>query len=328
MPIATERMILGAGGYLSRVEVAMATSFVHEALFYRDTDDYVAGTVPFIETALAAGEPVLVAVPGPKIDLLGAALGGRAAGVRFLDMTRAGRNPGTIIPWVLYAFLEEHTGRPVRIIGEPIWAGRSAEEYPACVQHEAMINVAFAQSGLSILCPYDTHGLPTDVLEDAACTHPVLIDVDARRHSPSYTDPDDVVAVFNQPLVEPVTDPPTLDFDAPSLPLVREFVAVHAGRAGLSRRRVADLQLAANELATNAITHGGGSGRLRVWPFDGRVVCEVSDQGRALARLAGRLPPGPESMSGRGLVLVNYVCDLVRIHTGPDGTAVRLYLDV
>jgi anti-sigma regulatory factor (Ser/Thr protein kinase) len=306
----------------------MEMSFVHEALFYRDTGDYLAGTVPFIETALTEREPVLVAVPGPKIDLLGAALGGRSARVRFLDMTRAGRNPGKIIPWVLHAFLEEHAGRPVRIIGEPIWAGRSAEEYPACVQHEALINVAFARSVLSILCPYDMDGLPTGVLEDAACTHPVLVDVDARRDSPSYTDPDAVVAVFNQPLVEPAPDLPTLDFDAPGLPLVREFVAVHAGRAGLSGRRVADLQLATNELATNAITHGGGSGRVRVWRQDDRVVCEVTDQGRALARLAGRTLPAPDSLNGRGLVLVNYVSDLVRIHTGPDGTAVRLYLDL
>jgi anti-sigma regulatory factor (Ser/Thr protein kinase) len=156
----------------------------------------------------------------------------------------------------------------------------------------------------------------------------VLIDVDARRHSPAYTDPEDVVEVFNRPLVEPAPDPPALDFDAPALPLVREFVAVHAAGVGLSGRRIADLQLAVNELATNAITHGGGTGRLRVWRSGDQVVCEVSDEGTAPARLAGRTLPAPDSVSGRGLALVNYMSDLVRIHTGPDGTAVRLYLDV
>jgi anti-sigma regulatory factor (Ser/Thr protein kinase) len=306
----------------------MVTSFVHEALFYRDTGDYLAGTVPFIEAALARREPVLVAVPRSRIDLLSGALGGYAARVRFLDMTHAGRNPGKIIPWVLHAFLEEHAGGPVRIIGEPMWAGRSADEYPACVQHEALINVAFAQSVLTILCPYDQARLPTGVIADAACTHPVLIDVDARRDSPTYTDPADVVAVFNQPLTEPAADTPVLDFDAPGLPSVREFIAVHAGRAGLPEQRIADLQLAANELATNAITHGGGVGRLRAWRVAGQLVCEVRDRGRADARLAGRTLPGPDSTSGRGLALVNYVSDLVRIHTGPDGTAVRLFLDL
>jgi anti-sigma regulatory factor (Ser/Thr protein kinase) len=309
------------------VEVAM-TAFVHEALFYRGTGEYLAGTVPFVQTGVDQGEPVLVAAPPGRVRLLSAALGDKAAGVRFVDMTSAGRNPGKIIPWVLNAFVDEYAGCPVRIIGEPIWAGRSAEEYPACVQHEALINVAFAASPLTILCPYDVAALPRDVLADAACTHPVLVDVAARRRSPAYSDPDEVLAAFNQPLVEPAPDTPALNFDAPGLPRVREFVARHGARAGLTRRRVGDLQLAANELATNAVTHGGGRGLLRVWRAGGRVVCEVRDRGRVLARLAGRLPPSPDSLSGRGLVLVNYVADLVRIHTGPGGTAVRLYLDV
>jgi anti-sigma regulatory factor (Ser/Thr protein kinase) len=306
----------------------MGTAFVHEALFYRGPEDYLAGILPFVRTALAEREPVLVAVPGPKIDLIGAALGAPAVDVRFLDMTRVGRNPGRIIPWVLHAFLEEHAGGPVRIIGEPIWAGRSVEEYPACVQHEALINVAFAGQLVSILCPYDRSRLPADVLTDAACTHPVLVDVDTRVDSPRYTDPDHVVAAFNQPLPEPAPETPALDFDAPSLPLVREFVAVHAGRAGFSPRRVGDLQLAANELSTNAIVHGGGAGRVRVWRWGRQVVCEVHDRGTAEGRLTGLVPPAPDSLGGRGLALVNYVSDLVRIHTGPDGTTVRLYLDL
>ncbi len=306
----------------------MLASFAHEALFYRDASDYVAGTRPFIEGALARREPVLVAVPGPQLDLIGAALGERARDVRFLDMTRAGRNPGRIIPWVLHAFLREFAGQSARIIGEPVWAGRSADEYPACVQHEALINVAFAGRVASILCPYDAARLPAEVLDDAACTHPVLVDVDARTDSPRYTDPADMVAAFNQPLAEPAPQTPTLDFDAPSLPLVREFVAVYADRAGLAAYRVGDLQLAANELATNAIVHGGGYGQLRIWRVDHHLVCEVRDRGIAEGPLTGLVPPAPDSLGGRGLVMVNYISDLVRIHTGPDGTAVRAYLDL
>jgi anti-sigma regulatory factor (Ser/Thr protein kinase) len=306
----------------------MSLSFVHEALFYRDADEYLAGIVPFVRGALAAGEPVLVAVPRAQLDLLGTALNGQAAGVRFLDMTVAGRNPGKIIPYVLYAFVEEHAGHPVRIIGEPIWAGRSLDEYPACVQHEALINVAFAGMVASILCPYDVRTLAPDVVDDATRTHPVLVDVDVRTRSLAYADPDDVVEGFNRPLPLPAEDVAALDFDAPSLGTVRAFLAAQAVRVGLSRRRLGDLQLAANELATNAITHGGGAGRVSLWRTARQVICEVRDRGRARARLAGRIPPAPDSLGGRGLVLVNYLSDLVRIHTTPDGTVVRLYLDV
>ena len=78
--------------------------------------------------------------------------------VRTADMSVAGRNPGRIIGTVLSAFVREHTGRRVRIIGEPIWAGRSTDEYPACAEHEALINVALGSSPAYILCPYDvTH---------------------------------------------------------------------------------------------------------------------------------------------------------------------------
>lgn len=306
----------------------MSSSFVHQALFYRDADEYLTGTVPFIDSALTAREPVLVVVPGARIELLRAALGSQAGGVRFQDMTVAGRNPGKIIPYVLYAFVEEYAGQPVRIVGEPIWAGRSQDEYPACVQHEALINVAFADRVASILCPYDVRALAPDTVHDATCTHPVLVDAEVRKASPCYADPDDVVAVFNQPLPQPAGDAAALDFDAPTLSAVRAFLATHAQRIGLPVRRLSDLQLAANELATNAITHGGGGGQVSLWRTARQVICEVRDQGRAAVRLAGLVPPAPDSLGGRGLVLVNYLSDLVRIHTTPDGTVVRLYLDV
>jgi hypothetical protein len=109
-----------------------AEPFVHPALFYRGADEYLAGTVPFIRSGLAAREPVAVAVPGPNLALLCAELGADAGHVRLMDMNTAGRNPGRIIPGVLRAFADTHPGQPVRIIGEPIWASRTDDEYPAC----------------------------------------------------------------------------------------------------------------------------------------------------------------------------------------------------
>lgn len=146
--------------------------FAHPALFYRGEEQYTAGTVPFLLEGLAAGEALAVAVPGPHLDLIRGGLGTGATGVEFLDMTEVGRNPGRIIPGVLRAFADAHPGRRVRIIGEPIWAGRSAEEYPACVQHEALINAAFEGREVTILCPYDADGLAPEVLADAHATHP------------------------------------------------------------------------------------------------------------------------------------------------------------
>lgn len=303
----------------------MISGFVHQALLYRDAGEFLAGTLPFVEGGLAAGEPVLVAVPGGNVDLIGGALGGSVDRVRFADMAQAGRNPGRIIPWVLHSFIEEHAGTRVRMIGEPIWSGRSAVEYPACVQHEALINTAFAGREATILCPYDTTTLDAVALSDAERTHPELLGAGPWRTSPQYR-PDDVVAEYNRPLPPVPDDATALGFDAGGLAMTREFVGRYAAESGLGDRRTVDLQLAVNELITNAVMHGAGRGTLSVWSEPGLVAAEVTDKGQAAQPLAGRVPPAPDRLGGRGLALVNYVSDLVRVHTSPAGTTIRLYL--
>jgi anti-sigma regulatory factor (Ser/Thr protein kinase) len=299
--------------------------FVHPALFYRGPEQYTAGTVPFLAEGLAAGEAVAVAVPGPHLERIRAGLGAGAAEVQFLDMTRVGRNPGRIIPGVLRAFADAHPTRRVRIVGEPIWAGRSAVEYPACVQHEALINAAFQGREVTILCPYDADALKPEVLADARATHPVVIDTGVEQASDAY-DPDRVVARYNQPLAHP-PGAASLSFDADALPEARSFAVREAGRLGLAEDRRQDLMLAVAELTTNSVVHGGGTGTLRVWADGHRIVCEVHDRVRLTDPLAGRRPPARDQLGGRGLMLVHYVTDLVRLHTAPDGTTVRFYLD-
>lgn len=147
--------------------------FAHPALLYRDEQEYLAGTVPFIHQRLDAGEPV--AVPEANLALIRTALGERPAQVRLLDMAQAGRNPGRIIPRVLRAFADAHSEGRVRIIGEPIWVGRTEAEYPACVQHEALINLAFKGREVTILCPYDASRLNETAQADALATHPTII---------------------------------------------------------------------------------------------------------------------------------------------------------
>ncbi|SHN27736.1 sensor histidine kinase [Actinacidiphila paucisporea] len=301
-----------------------ADPFVHPALFYRDQETYLAGTVPFIGAGLSAGEPVAVAVPAARLGLLRNALGGRADQVRLIDMEEAGRNPGRIIPGVLRAFADAHPGKRVRIIGEPIWAARDQDEYPACVQHEALINHAFTGQRATILCPYDTSALDERVIADAYATHPVLIEDSAERASDGYA-PDRVIADYNRPLPH-APGAAAFSFDAERLPDVRRFATDRAAALGLPRERTDDLALAVAELTTNSVLHGGGTGTLRIWAADGRIVCEVADRGHLADPLAGRRPARPGQPGGRGLLLVNHVSDLVRLHATEEGTTVRIHL--
>ncbi|MFJ8662878.1 anti-sigma factor RsbA family regulatory protein [Streptomyces sp. NPDC093795] len=304
--------------------VATGGSFVHPALFYRDEPEYLAGTVPFVQEGLAAGEAVAVAVPGENLAAIRSALGPSAERVKFLDMTEAGRNPGRIIPGVLRAFADAHPEGHVRIIGEPIWAGRTAAEYPACVQHEALINTAFHGRDATILCPYDTVRLDAEVIADAWATHPTVIDQGRELNSPSY-DWQKIVARYNEPLAQPA-GAATVSFGAGELPAARHFAVREAEVLGLPGGRTQDLALAVSELTTNSVIHGGGSGTLRIWADGERIVCEVEDGGRMADPLAGRRPAARGQLGGRGLLLVNHIADLVRVHTAPDGTTVRFYL--
>jgi two-component sensor histidine kinase len=72
---------------------------------------------------------------------------------------------------------------------------------------------------------------------------------------------------------------PELDqeFDPGTLHVLRAKVLVQACRAGLSESRAADVVLAVHELAANAIRHGAGAGRLRVWNLVRELCCQVDD---------------------------------------------------
>lgn len=309
---------------MTQVEIAEdAPGFAHPALFYQGPSEYRAGTVPFIREGLAADVPVTVVAPGPRLRLLRDALGADAERVQLLDMTVAGRNPGRIIAEVLLATANAHPDRHVRIIGEPIWPTRSEIEYPACVQHEALINLAFRGRRATILCPYDVAGLDPVVVADAAATHPNLVQRGRTWSSPDYA-PERILSGYNLPLPEP-PHPAVLSFDAPRLSLARRAAAEHARNAGMDEERIEEVTLAVGELAANSLRHGGGSGVLRMWTDADHWIGEVGDAGWITDPLAGRRPASVTQHAGRGLLMVNHLADLVRTHTRPGETTIRAY---
>jgi anti-sigma regulatory factor (Ser/Thr protein kinase) len=117
---------------------------------------------------------------------------------------------------------------------------------------------------------------------------------------------------------------PVLDqvFGGSDLLALRAAVSAYAAELGAGRR-LADIVLIAHELASNAIRHGGGSGRLRLWRDDFRLLCRVSDSGPGLADVAdaGVQLPSPAVPGGRGLWIARRLA-AVRIDTGPRGTVI------
>jgi anti-sigma regulatory factor (Ser/Thr protein kinase) len=301
------------------------TRLVHSGHFYTTPDELLQVSAEFVRTGLRQGEPVLVVQPQPQLERL-AEVVGEAENVTYVDMRQDGRNPGRILPWVMHSFTQRHAGRPVRIVGEPMWPGRTALEYPACLQHEALVNFALRDTPVNVMCAYDITGLTVQTLRDARLTHPMTMNRTGALHETAGFDEEDLKALLDQQLPSPPGDAVSLSFRGSALRLVRQLVNSTARANGIAGETLQAFTFAVNEAATNAIRHGGGKGALQLWTEDGHLVCDVHSQVPLADPAAGRLRPDPVGSAGRGLPMINYVCDLVRWSRGPEGTHVRMWM--
>lgn len=304
---------------------AAAPAFRHEALFYDGADGFMDALLPFLRAGIAADEPIMVAVDREKIARLSEALGEDAAAVDFLDMRAVGRNPGCIIPlWREFVAENAADGRGARGVGEPIWAGRSNAELEECHRHEALLNRAFDDGPpWKLVCPYDAAALPDEVVAHARRTHPYAGSDCATGRCGDYA------GASYDTLAGELPPPPAgheeLRFTRDDLARVRTIVAAWAQVGGLDPEAAGDLVLAVNELATNSVRYGGGGGVVRAWPEADAFVCEVSDSGRIGDPLVGRGVPHADPSGGRGLWLVNQLCELAQIRSLASGCVVRLH---
>jgi anti-sigma regulatory factor (Ser/Thr protein kinase) len=117
-------------------------------------------------------------------------------------------------------------------------------------------------------------------------------------------------------------------FGAGGLYALRAAVAAHASALGGGTAQVESLVIVASELATNAILHGGGGGRLLLWRADGWIAMRVSDHGTGLPdpETAGTSPQSPSATGGRGLWITRNLCDEMAISAGATGTTVTVSL--
>lgn len=301
-------------------------AFRHDAVFYRGERGFLPAVLPFVSAAVERDEPVLVAVLPAREQALRNELGPASRHVEFVDMQSAGRNPACIIP-VWNDFVSRNSGRGMALngVGEPIWPERTAPEIAECQRHESLLNLAFARAGsFALICPYDEAHLPEAVLAAARESHPHVVEDGKRHASAAYCGLDCIDVADRRPLAPPREIHEARTFDGEDVTTVRRELTRWALANGLDAARAADLALAVHEAAVNSIRHGGGRGVLRLWRDDDALVCEVADAGELRDPLAGRSLPAPGSASGRGLWLINHLCDLVQVRQTPSGAVVRM----
>lgn len=338
---------------------ASAPGLRHIFYPYAGAQEYLSGVLAYIEQARADGASVIVAMPEDRRQLLRDALpepeskpesepgpedghepahvrgdsdshaNGHVAGtVTFMDTAALGGNPGRLIPaWQDWISQQGRVGE-VRGISESAWSGRTAAQLSELRYHEWLLNVAFARTATwSLLCPYDVDGQPPESARALALYHPLVWNGAASVAAVPYAAEPYAFEPFDEP--PDSYDGDELAYGFRNLPAVREYVSRAAAAQGLSAERVRDLMLAASEIASNSVRHGGGRGTLRAWVQDGSLICEFRDAGVITDPLAGRIRPTASNPGGRGLWFVHQLCDLVEIRSDArDGTRVRLHADL
>jgi anti-sigma regulatory factor (Ser/Thr protein kinase) len=306
---------------------AAAEDLHHGTLLYADEAEYLAGVLPFVHRGLEQDEAILLNADAGKTALVRARLGLDASRLASNDMAVVGANPARLLP-LLMAFVADRAaaGQRVRVVGEPIHAGRRQAELDECDLHEAIVSTAVPSGAVGrLLCPYDVSALPEAAVALARLTHPAVVEGDATRPSRTH-DPGAAMALFRRALPEPSATATELRFDLGDLAAVRRLVSSAAMAAGLLPARAEDLVLAVTEVATNSIRHGGGSGTVRVWSEDDAVVADVRDIGQIHDPAVGRLAPRLEATGGRGIWIANQLCDLVQVRSPTEGANVRLHM--
>jgi transcriptional regulator with XRE-family HTH domain len=149
--------------------------FEHRLLAYGSDAEYVESTVPYLTEGLEQSHAALVVAAPPQIALLREALDDRSEQVEFADSADWYSSlAGALNRYREYVKQKLETGAVwIRVLGDPVWAGRSDAEIAAWFRYESLVNLAFAAAPATIVCAYDTTSFSDEVIAVARVTHPV-----------------------------------------------------------------------------------------------------------------------------------------------------------
>lgn len=165
----------------------------HRVLVYGSDDEYVAGIAPFIREGIERSDALLVVTTPRLLKVIRREVG---AGIERGKLVAAADWYSTPLKTLrrYRGFVDDSLAagsKWVRIVGEPVWAGRSAAEVREWSRYESIINLSLAAAPATIICPYDSRSVPANVMHDAECTHSEFAHAGGSEPSPSYREPED-----------------------------------------------------------------------------------------------------------------------------------------
>jgi transcriptional regulator with XRE-family HTH domain len=165
----------------------------HRVLIYDSDAEYLASTLPFLLEGIARDDCLLVVTNDRQIRLLRDALGDDAVRVELHDSAEWYRSPtGALRSYRSFVKERVESGaRWIRIIGEPVWAGRSQAEVAEWTRYESILNLVLASWPVTLICPYDARSSSESILEGARHTHPEVARANDVSVSAAYREPED-----------------------------------------------------------------------------------------------------------------------------------------
>jgi transcriptional regulator with XRE-family HTH domain len=170
---------------------ASAPLLQHQALLYDSDEEFVGAAGPFLADGVDRSEAVLAVTTSANIELLREHLGAEAERVDFVESDAWYTTPRSALEaYRAFASDKVAAGAPwVRIVGEPVWEGRSASEIDAWTRYESVLNLVFATWPATIVCPYDRRSAASEITRQACRTHPHTNGRKGVAESPDYADP-------------------------------------------------------------------------------------------------------------------------------------------
>lgn len=178
--------------YLVRGGPSRPKMLEHSAFPYRTDDQFRATMEPFLTEGIERSEALLAVTTAPNIELLREHLGKDARRVEFIDASGWYSTPiGALEAYTAFTDAKLKRGATwVRIVGEPVWAGRSDAEVRLWTRYESLLNLVFRPYPLTIICPYDERSVAPEIVRQAHLTHPHTVGERGISKSPEYTDPE------------------------------------------------------------------------------------------------------------------------------------------
>jgi anti-sigma regulatory factor (Ser/Thr protein kinase) len=295
----------------------------HNALVYESDNEYITRAVPFLKEGLQAGEGAIVAHTKPGMAMMRDALGPDAGHVTFVDVSEAYTRPARTLAAYHAVYAEQLRKTPTLRAVADVQFGPDPREWDLWTGYEAVFNRSFGHLPAWVLCSYNVNGTPDLIIEGVWQTHPEVVDADGWSASGLYEDPDH--------LLRRITPPPEELPDLRLIPVggdaeqIRERLAPELIAAGLGGAKALEALLAATEIATNAVQHGGGIEDIRVGLVHGRLVCEITDRGPGFDDpVAGYL--APREGTGSGLWVARQLAWRIEFLRSPKGFTARIWL--